>query len=341
MRTTALLVTIRDLLLAALALLIGGVLWSLPWNSARWLGRRGGAAAYRVWPAARRVAMINLRRAYGKEMTHARAAKWTQEVLRSMGESIAEGLQFARLLRSKRREWTRYVEVEDPVLADELLADERPKVLVTGHLGSWDAALSIAALQGAGDVVARRVDNPFLNRVLHWLRRGPDSKWIEKSGAVPRSLESLRAGRTVALLQDETAGPKGPYLPFFGRPASTRKTAALLSLTCRAPIVLAAVVRRGRDRPHLYKLARIEPNAFGQGSDAVLHLSKEINRVWEGWVREYPLQWRWIHWRWKHQPGRVEESYDRRELRRVFGLSSRSWASGRKEKRRFLLGGQE
>ena len=41
-------------------------------------------------------------------------------------------------------------------------------------------------------------------------------------------------------------------------------------------------------------------------------------RIWEAWVREDPLQWRWIHWRWRTRPGGSEETYTRGDVRDAF-----------------------
>ena len=68
-----------------------------------------------------------------------------------------------------------------------------------------------------------------------------------------------------------------------------------------------------------FKLALVEPAPYGQGPEAVIRLTQEILDIYEGWVREYPLQWRWIHWRWKNQPGGVVETYSSRDLKDCFG----------------------
>jgi KDO2-lipid IV(A) lauroyltransferase len=307
----------RDFVLAAVAVALVFPLWALPWRAAAFLGRVYGRLAAVFCVRARNAGMLNLRRAYGREMTRARARRETFAVFASLGQSVAEGLQFSRRFRGDRLFDDLY-EPEDAALEARLLADPRPKVFVTGHLGSWEVASMIVARRVPnGAVVARRVDNPFLDAHVKRLRVTEPSAWIEKRGAAPAALESLRNGRSVALLLDENGGPRGPFVPFFGRPASTRKTAALLSLQTGAPVVVGAAVRRGRR--FLYRLALLDP--AGRRADdpgSVLELTKEIAAVWERWVREDPLQWRWIHWRWRSRPDGTEETYTRKDLQEAF-----------------------
>lgn len=191
-------------------------------------------------------------------------------------------------------------------------------MFVTGHLGSWEVLAMLLDLRtgGRGAAIARRVDNPFLDAVVRRLREPRPGQWIEKRGAVPLALRRLRQGDSVVLLFDENGGPRGPFVDFFRRPASTRKTAALLALAAGAPLVLGAAVRRPGPAPFLVRLAVLE--TAGLGPAGILPLTRELARIYEGWVRDDPLQWRWVHWRWKHRPDGAVETYRRRDLAACF-----------------------
>jgi KDO2-lipid IV(A) lauroyltransferase len=312
----------RDFVLAALVLPFLLPLWFLPWPLAVALARFYGFLGFLAWGKARRAGMLNLRRAYGAEMTRARAASAVAAVFGSLAQSMAEGVQFARRFATGNA-WRGLVEVEDPELAARLLADPRPKVFATGHLGSWEIALALLERSTGrpGAAIVRRVDNPFLQALVLKLRVRDPRQWIEKAGAVDEALARLRTGEDVAILVDENGGRRGPFVPFFGRPASTRKTAALLAARTGAALVAGAVVRRSGPRPFLFRLAEV-PIAAGRAATPadVLDALTRVNAIWETWVREDPLQWRWIHWRWRMRPDGSEETYRRRDVRAAFAI---------------------
>ena len=291
----------------------------LPWRMAAALGRWYGYAAWAVCPYARRVGMINLRRAQGPQLSRADARRAVLEVFGSIGQSIAEGIQFARKFRLVPHAVEQFYECEDRALERRILSDPRPRILVTSHLGSWELAAMLAAVRSnrPGGAIVRRLDNPFLNALWRRWRVSEPSEWIEKRGAVTEALRNLRGGRDIALLIDEDAGYRGLFVPLFGRPASTRKTAAVLSLATGAPVVLAACIRR-RGRPFLVRHALLEPDVTLPPGEAVRDLTARIVATYEAWIRDAPLQWRWIHWRWKTQPGGVQESYRPADLRAAF-----------------------
>lgn len=312
-------VAARDLLLTIAVLIVASPLWFLPWRIAVSVGRIAGGIGSIVWGKARRAGLINLKRAY-PELTALQARAMTTKVFRNLGASIAEGIQFSRRFRAPGSSDRMFV-LEDPDLGGQILADPRPKIFVTGHLGSWEVALMIAGsvIGGRGAVIARSVDNRSLDAVIRKIRFEHPSLLIEKRGAVPEALQRLRNGDSIAMLIDENGGPRGPHVDFFGRRASTRKTPALLSLMTGAPIVVGAALRRP-NAPFLFRLSVIDPAAFAGAS--VVSITTEINRILEQWIRDDVDQWRWIHWRWRTRPDGTSETYTRADVHTCFGEGS-------------------
>jgi KDO2-lipid IV(A) lauroyltransferase len=315
-------VLVRDAVLTALALPFLVPVWLLPWTAALRLGRWYGYVAWAVMPEARRVGMINLRRALGLTFTSSEARRAVREVFGSLGQSIAEGIQFARRYKHSPALARSLYECEDPELERRILQDPRPRIFVTGHLGSWELAAGIAATQTErpAAVVVRQVDNRFLNALWRRLRIRHDREWIEKRGAASELLARLRRGEDVAMLVDEHGGYRGVFVPFFGTLASTRKTPAVLSIVTGAPVIAGACVRRP-GQPFLFRLAMFEPNRELPVDEAIRDLTARLVATYEEWIRDAPLQWRWIHWRWKARLDGSEERYGRKELREAFNAA--------------------
>jgi KDO2-lipid IV(A) lauroyltransferase len=310
-----LLIAVRDLLLTAIVLPFLAPLWFLPWRAACRIGRWYGRAAFLVWGEGRRCGTINLRRAY-PAMSRREARRSVRTVFENMAQSIAESMQFVRRYR-RANGWQSLYRVEDPDLAARILGDPRPKIFVTAHLGSWEVAILILQrLLGGGAGIARRVDNRWLDALVKRVRLDHPSQWIEKRGGAVEALRRLKEGESIAMLLDENGGPRGPFVPFFGRPASTRKTPAVLARATGASIIVGALVRdeASPSARFLYRLALIEP-----GDDDILTTTARITGILESWIRDTPLQWRWIHWRWRTRPDGSSERYGREEVRAAFG----------------------
>jgi KDO2-lipid IV(A) lauroyltransferase len=327
-QAVACLTAVRDLAATALVALFGLPLWLFPWRAAGALGDLYGRIICWFWGEARRTGMINLRRALGPAVSAKQARRGAYAAYGSLGRSLADGIQFARRHRRGAGDWRQLYSEEDSALGVRLLADPRPKVFVTGHLGSWEVLVMILDLvtQGRGAALVRGIDNPFLEALARRVRGGRPDQTIEKRGGAAPAHERLRGGQSVLLLLDENGGPRGTFVDFFGRPASTHKTAAVLALAAGAPLVLGAAVRRPGPTPFLIRLAVIE--TAGLGPAAIAPLTQQLTAIYEGWVRDDPFQWRWIHWRWKHRPDGSIERYGRAEVAACFGAVSPSTISG-------------
>lgn len=288
----------------------------LPQRLAGWVGRRYGDVAFVGYGLGRRTGAINLRRAFGADMTRARARRMTRRAFQHVTQALAEGLWCLRPGGAQAFVHSGRVTEESPEVVQLVLSDPRPKMLVTAHLGSWDLAIIWARMaHGRGAVVQRTLDNRVLQAALAWARASL-GETISKRGAAGTSLERLRRGQSVAMIVDENAGPRGAFVPFFGRAASTHRTPALLSLQTGSPIVLAVMVRRRGGR-YLSRAAWFDP-ADVAGAWTVDTLTAALTAQLERWIREDPEQWRWIHWRWKARPDGTEERYDTATVRACF-----------------------
>jgi KDO2-lipid IV(A) lauroyltransferase len=91
----------------------------------------------------------------------------------------------------------------------------------------------------------------------------------------------------------------GIAVPFFERPAMTAPAIAQLAIKFGCPVMPGHVVRIGRSaRFRLIADPPIPlPNSGDRHADIVA-LTTTINQVMEGWIREHPGQWLWVHRRW-------------------------------------------
>jgi Kdo2-lipid IVA lauroyltransferase/acyltransferase len=191
-----------------------------------------------------------------------------------------------------------------PILAMQL---ERPggMILVTGHYGNWEVGgFALARLGMPVVAIARPLDNPYLDRYIRSVRESAGLRIVDKGGASAAAEEVLAGGGWVCFVADQDAGKRGVFVDFFGRPASTYRSIALLALHYQVPIVIGCANRLA-DNFTFEVIARrtILPADWAGQDDEVRWITQEYTRELEAVVRENPGQYfGWAHRRWKHAP---------------------------------------
>ena len=169
----------------------------------------------------------------------------------------------------------------------------------SGHIGNWELLCPIAYDREVDlSIVYRHTNNPYVDSIIADIRQSHTSGLIAKGlrGGI-RILSALKRGGSVAMLVDQKLN-NGIAVPFFGREAMTSPAIAEIALKYDIPVIPARVIRTGgaHFEGHIYP-----PLAFaktGDHKEDVRALMAKINSVLEGWIREHPEQWFWVHRRW-------------------------------------------
>jgi KDO2-lipid IV(A) lauroyltransferase len=257
----------------------------------------------------RLVAEENVRHAF-PHLSSAEVAALVRRCYDHFAEVMIEVAVLPRVLHSGSiRRHVRYPEGEEWRMAEAGLNSGRPLVVVTGHLGNWEVMNYALGLLGyRAHCVARSLDNPFLDRFIGEFRRKTGQKLVDKDGAFSVLRDVLRDGGNAGLVVDQDAGQRGFFVGFFGRPASTFRPPAMLSLDHDAMILVLAAVREGEGITYRVLVADlIDPREYAGRPDAAREITQRYTSALEAMVRRYPEQYFWLHRRWKHQPGEARE----------------------------------
>ncbi|MBX6313399.1 MAG: lysophospholipid acyltransferase family protein [Isosphaeraceae bacterium] len=260
------------------------------------------AVLYVVDQRHRRVGLENLRLAFGDRYSAAQRDRIIQGVYRHFCRMLMEMMHIPRKLHLT--DWRQRIRLvgHEPIL-DRLL-DGGPMIMVTGHFGNWEMAGYLFGLFGfPPNSVARTLDNPYLDRFLRRFRERTGQMLIPKKGGYDQMLEVLRGGGVLSFLADQDAGPRGLFVEYFGRPASTHKAIALLAIEHNAPVVVGGARRIGPGfRYEVVCEDLIAPDDWADAPDAVRLITQRFTAALERIVRRDPEQYLWLHRRWKHQP---------------------------------------
>ncbi|MBI4637799.1 MAG: lysophospholipid acyltransferase family protein [Candidatus Rokubacteria bacterium] len=177
-------------------------------------------------------------------------------------------------------------------------------LIATAHLGNWELLSAAHRLTGYPlSVVVRPLDAPWLDGLAERLRHKTGVELIDKRHALRPVLEALRRGRLVGILLDQNASRReGVFVPFFGRPASTSRSVALLALRTGTPVVPIFIHREGAWRHRVMIHPPLLPLDANDVDRAVVELTARCTEVIEAAIRESPEQWLWVHNRWRTRP---------------------------------------
>ncbi|NQU23620.1 MAG: lysophospholipid acyltransferase family protein [Candidatus Nealsonbacteria bacterium] len=203
--------------------------------------------------------------------------------------------------------WRHYISLRDEDRLVRLLLSDRPTLIITAHFGNFEVAGFVLAILGFPTyTVARTLDNVCLDRFLNRFRGSTGQHMIPKKGGYDQIVDVLARGETMTFLADQSAGRKGCWVEFFGRPASAHKAIALLALDNEAPMAVCGARRVG---PPLHielatpatidPLDAGDPHESGSPIESIHSLTQWYTARLEEIIRNEPGQYWWLHRRWK------------------------------------------
>jgi Kdo2-lipid IVA lauroyltransferase/acyltransferase len=268
----------------------------MPYPVVRATGSFVGQASYMFDRRHRRIALQNLAAAFPYRSQSERVAI-ARAAFIHFGRLLFELLKFSTLSPEKMLARVEFVGEEHSRAA---YAQHKGVLFVTGHFGFWELqAMAHAVRAEPITVLARALDNPFVNELLERIRQRTGNAVVYRKGTIRRVMRTLDAGKGVAILIDQHIITRDAiHVDFFSRPAATTSAVAALALRTGAPVVpvFALPAPGGRYRlVYEHPITPPESNA----PDAIRNFTQRCTDVLEMYVRRNPELWLWMHRRWR------------------------------------------
>jgi KDO2-lipid IV(A) lauroyltransferase len=292
-----------DLAVYAAVRVVVCVLQAVPLRVALGFGRLLALIAYQIDKRHREVARDNLRHAFPEQC--ADAVECDRLIRACYTHFCTMAIEIAWIPRRMHlHNWrsmgtpTHFERIVTPILG------ERSVLLVTAHYGNWEVAGYVTGVVGIkSSAIARELDNPHLDRFLQKFRQKTGQAILSKTRDYERINSVLANGGIIATLGDQDAGPKGMFVEFFNRPASTHKAVAILAMEHDSVMVVMGVPRVASPMKFALNIEEvIDPRDYAERPDAVRAITARFTQAIERLVRQHPEQYFWLHRRWKHQP---------------------------------------
>jgi KDO2-lipid IV(A) lauroyltransferase len=167
------------------------------------------------------------------------------------------------------------------------------------HMANWELLPLIVRDLGVPiHVVYRAANNPLFDEIIENLRGNIALGTVPKGAAGARQLLSiLKRGESVGMLIDQKMND-GIAVPFFGMPAMTAPAIARLARGQDLPIIATHCERLPGPSFRVTFNPIISARRSADREQDILDVMTELNLLFEGWIRERPGQWFWLHYRW-------------------------------------------
>jgi KDO2-lipid IV(A) lauroyltransferase len=185
-------------------------------------------------------------------------------------------------------------------LFTQLRLDGKPALIFASHLGNWELPALAAVAHGLDTAILyRRPNIAAADRIIQDMRAVKMGTLIPAGRDAPLKLaEALKNGQHVGMLVDQYL-TNGVEVTFFGRKTKANPMLARLLRQIECPVHGVRIVRLPGYRFRGELSEEVKPLRDAAGQIDIQGTMQAVTSVIEGWIREYPDQWLWLHRRWR------------------------------------------
>jgi KDO2-lipid IV(A) lauroyltransferase len=182
----------------------------------------------------------------------------------------------------------------------QLRDDGKPALVFAAHLANWEMPALPGPAHNLPSAAVYRAPNIGKIADMVMATRGVNMGRLIKTGmdGALKAAEALQDGLHVGMLVDQYY-VRGVPVTFFGRQTNANPLLARLARQIECPIHGVRVVRKPDHRFFVELTPELPPVRDAEGKIDVQGTMQAITSVVEGWVRENPEQWLWLHRRWR------------------------------------------
>lgn len=248
-----------------------------------------------------RVALANIRATF-PEMPEPEVRRIARAAWENLGRVAAEYAHLKTLFDYDYHHPDRPTRVEVTGIEHfiALKDDDKPGLIFSAHLANWELPAICAATYGLETTAVFRAPNdPAIAAVVHEIRSGAmGGLAAAKQGAAFAMQGVLERGGHLGMLIDQHF-TRGVVVPFLGRPALTNPILGKFARRFECPVHGVRVIRLPNRRFRIALTPPLDLPRDAAGEIDVRGAMAMMTAVVEGWVREYPEQWLWMHRRWR------------------------------------------
>ena len=267
------------------------------------VGKRLGGLAFLFSRKRKQSAKINLDIIYAGSKSFSEKTK----IIKKSFENLAVSALQCLWVTTDTENRVRGLIEEEPAgldLLSQCLDKKKGIFFLTAHYGNWEI---MGLFHGYLDIcqlssIARKLDNPYLDRATLKLRTASGNKIIYRDESPLKIVRELKSNASVAVMMDQNTAKGGVFVDFFGKKAATPRALALLSYRTGTPI-LPLFCYPTEKGTYLIKYGpEIKLEKSNNREEDILSWTYHYEQFIESIIRENPTPWMCGHRRWKTRP---------------------------------------
>jgi len=290
----------RERILRAVTGIVSGFFRRISPETARRIAFFVGDIGYLLDWRHRRIAMRNLRMAFGQTKTEAEMRRITRETFRNFSLIAVEFLRIPLLTPEKAKA---LIKPEQKKLLDECLKRGKGVLLVAYHFGNWEMMAAVGALAGYPiSAVAKPMKDSIWNKIINEMRTFSGLRVIARDRSAFAIVKRLARNEIVGILVDQNIRKQKVFVDFFGMKAATTPGPALLALKTGAALIPLFMMRNGLGQYEMIAEGPLDVVSTGDMEADAVRITQTYTSILEKYVSRYPSQWFWLHRRWRTRP---------------------------------------
>lgn len=274
----------------------------LPLRALLALARGLASLGFALMRKRRAIAIGNLLKT-GVAKDRREAVRIARESFQSLAQTVVESVTVPQMLADPVCASKVKIAIEAPPETIAALKDSSQGVIIaSAHLGNWELAAKLCSRWKKVTGIARRFDNPYVQRLMEQRGIRDGMETIDKHDAHPMKIvRVLKRGEILAMLVDQHAnGDSACTIDFLGIQARSYTTPAVLQRLTGAPVVIGAAIRNG---PLDFTIHFSEPLRYGlsksSGEAEIVAATQDMANRLAAHILHRPEQYLWAHRRWK------------------------------------------
>jgi len=181
----------------------------------------------------------------------------------------------------------------------------RGVIALTGHIGNFElmAAWFACLKKCKVAVIGRELYDKRLDEMLIAQRRKFNVENIPTTSSIKLIMKALHTGHALGVLLDQdSTRVSGYFIDFFGKKAITAAGPMYIARKTDAPVVPIAIYRQPDDTYIIRVLPKLELVWTDDKEQDIQNALEKCNQAVETLIKYDPLQWIWIHNRWRTRP---------------------------------------